>query len=553
MRRPAPPHRRRARALAAPPAPRPAPTLDAARWSLPGDAGAAGARTRGLDRRRPPRRRAPTRSPPATARGASAPAPTSSRAAARASSPRRCAPRACSSTPSPNRLARARCRPRRPTRSTPAPPGAPRSSTPASSRRRSPRRARCSRSSTPPPTSTTPSSQGGHLPTLGGFPLSSAHGTETAAVAARAQERPRHPRRLAGHARAQRLRCRTRSACANSVAGIARAIEQGAVGDQHELRRDRALLRRVRPAAGRDRQGDHARRRRRQRAGRGQPAAVPRLPPPRDHRRGGRQRPQGRRSSRARAPRSTCRRRASASSPRRRRSSTRTATADGYEAVTGTSFSAPMVAAAAAWLRAAKPGYRADQVAQALRGSARDLQAQGLGLGHRLRDARPAARAQRARARRSTRTSPTTTWRGSTARRPATSTAPIWRRGGPAPRARARRQVRGPGRRLPDRLPPARARARDPEAALRQPRPRRLHPHRDLDGRRRADHRPLPPQGQEARHADAAQPVAGASAPRTWSSTSTRSTRTLDSRYELRVQRAEATEPQLVWWTSCSP
>ena len=36
---------------------------------------------------------------------------------------------------------------------------------------------------------------------------------------------------------------------------------------------------------------------------------------------------------------------------------------DGYEAVTGTSFSAPMVAAAAAWLRAAKPGYRADQVA----------------------------------------------------------------------------------------------------------------------------------------------------------------------------------------------
>ena len=47
---------------------------------------------------------------------------------------------------------------------------------------------------------------------------------------------------------------------------------------------------------------------------------------------------------------------------------------DGYEAVTGTSFSAPMVAAAAAWVRAAKPGYRADQVAQVLRGSARDLE-----------------------------------------------------------------------------------------------------------------------------------------------------------------------------------
>jgi hypothetical protein len=52
-------------------------------------------------------------------------------------------------------------------------------------------------------------------------------------------------------------------------------------------------------------------------------------------------------------------------------------TKDGYEAVTGTSFSAPMVAAAATWIRAAKPGYRADQVAQVLRGSARDLQAKG--------------------------------------------------------------------------------------------------------------------------------------------------------------------------------
>ena len=46
-----------------------------------------------------------------------------------------------------------------------------------------------------------------------------------------------------------------------------------------------------------------------------------------------------------------------------------------------------MVAAAAAWLRAAKPGYRADQVAQALRASARDLGAEGLGLGDGLRDA----------------------------------------------------------------------------------------------------------------------------------------------------------------------
>jgi Subtilase family len=50
---------------------------------------------------------------------------------------------------------------------------------------------------------------------------------------------------------------------------------------------------------------------------------------------------------------------------------------DGYEAVTGTSFSAPMVAAAAAWLRAAKPNLKVDQVAQTLRASARDLGSRG--------------------------------------------------------------------------------------------------------------------------------------------------------------------------------
>ncbi|MEO8686976.1 MAG: S8 family serine peptidase [Solirubrobacteraceae bacterium] len=50
---------------------------------------------------------------------------------------------------------------------------------------------------------------------------------------------------------------------------------------------------------------------------------------------------------------------------------------DGYEAVTGTSFSAPMVAAAAAWLRAAKPQLKVDQVAQTLRASARDLGTRG--------------------------------------------------------------------------------------------------------------------------------------------------------------------------------
>jgi Subtilase family len=50
---------------------------------------------------------------------------------------------------------------------------------------------------------------------------------------------------------------------------------------------------------------------------------------------------------------------------------------DGYEAVTGTSFSAPMVAAAAAWVRAVRPQLSVDQVAQVLRLSARDLDRRG--------------------------------------------------------------------------------------------------------------------------------------------------------------------------------
>ena len=52
-------------------------------------------------------------------------------------------------------------------------------------------------------------------------------------------------------------------------------------------------------------------------------------------------------------------------------------TADGYQAVTGTSFSAPMVAAAAAWVRAVRPELSVDQVAQVLRLSARDIAGRG--------------------------------------------------------------------------------------------------------------------------------------------------------------------------------
>jgi hypothetical protein len=46
---------------------------------------------------------------------------------------------------------------------------------------------------------------------------------------------------------------------------------------------------------------------------------------------------------------------------------------DGYRALSGTGFAAPMVGAAAAWLLAARPGTNADQVATALRHSTQDL------------------------------------------------------------------------------------------------------------------------------------------------------------------------------------
>ena len=72
--------------------------------------------------------------------------------------------------------------------------------------------------------------------------------------------------------------------------------------------------------------------------------------------------------------------------------------ADGYEAVTGTSFSAPMVAAAAAWLRAAKPHLKVDQIASTLRGLRARPRPPRLGLGHGLRAAVDDRRARTRRA-----------------------------------------------------------------------------------------------------------------------------------------------------------
>jgi hypothetical protein len=50
---------------------------------------------------------------------------------------------------------------------------------------------------------------------------------------------------------------------------------------------------------------------------------------------------------------------------------------DGYMHLSGTSFSAPMVSAAVAWIEGARPTLRADQVAQVVRRGARDVGTKG--------------------------------------------------------------------------------------------------------------------------------------------------------------------------------
>jgi hypothetical protein len=52
-------------------------------------------------------------------------------------------------------------------------------------------------------------------------------------------------------------------------------------------------------------------------------------------------------------------------------------TADGYEKLSGTSFAAPMVSAAIAWVRAVRPDLAPDQAAAAVRLSARDVGVEG--------------------------------------------------------------------------------------------------------------------------------------------------------------------------------
>jgi hypothetical protein len=220
-----------------------------------------------------------------------------------------------------------------------------------------------------------PEFQGGNFATIGGFPLQNPHGTETAAVAAA----PKNDRGILGvwpGMRALNVGLPDEILCANSVTGIARAIEQGAAvinmsyGSaaacfaeyvQLQLATARGIT--LVAAAGNE-------------LSQGNPLLFPAsLPHVLTVAAVG---------SDLRAPFfSSASAAVDISAPG---VGILTATppqfdqdgeADGYEAVTGTSFSAPMVAAAAAWLRAAKPGYRVDQIAQALRGSARDLGPRG--------------------------------------------------------------------------------------------------------------------------------------------------------------------------------
>jgi hypothetical protein len=220
-----------------------------------------------------------------------------------------------------------------------------------------------------------PEFAGGSLSTIGGFPVESAHGTETAAVAAA----PKNDAGILGvwpGMRAVNVSLPNEIRCENSVTGIARAIEQGAAvinmsygatapcfAEYVQLQIATAKGITLVAAAGNEQ-------------AEGNPLLFPAsLPHVITVAAVG---------SDLEAPFFSSANAAvdlsapgvgilTATPPQFDEDGDR----DGYEAVTGTSFSAPMVAAAAAWVRAAKPGYRADQIAQVLRVSARDLGPKG--------------------------------------------------------------------------------------------------------------------------------------------------------------------------------
>ena len=288
-----------------------------------------------------------------------------------------------------------------------------------------------------------PEIAGSNITTTGGAALRDFHGTATSTVAAA----PANGVGMLGiwpGARAlnvplpdgQRITLR-RLARARSR----RAIAAGCRGDQHELRLAVEVHRRgaADPAGGQARRG--AGRRRGQRVRERQPARVPRQPRARDHRRRDRARRQADRRSRTRAPRSTSARPASASSRPCRRRSTPTANGRRLRVRRRARRSpSPMVAAAVAWVRAARPELTPFQAGQVVRLGARDVGAAGLRERDRLRRAQHARRARRASRPPTTRSSPTTTSATSTGARSVTRR----RRSSPAGPRRSPRRPTSP-------------------------------------------------------------------------------------------------------------
>src|SRR3954470_9791623 len=220
-----------------------------------------------------------------------------------------------------------------------------------------------------------PEFQGAHLQSIGGFPVSNAHGTETAAGAGAPTNKPGILGVWPGM-REVNVALPNEIACANSVAGIARAIQQGAAvinmsygattfcfAEYLQLQVATAKGITLVAASGNE-------------LAEGNPMLFPAsLPHVITVAAVGNDLKAAYFSSASAAVDLSAPGVGilTATPPRFDDDGTR----DGYEAVTGTSFSAPMVAAAAAWLRAVKPRLKADQVAQTLRGSARDLGRRG--------------------------------------------------------------------------------------------------------------------------------------------------------------------------------
>ena len=114
------------------------------------------------------------------------------------------------------------------------------------------------------------------------------------------------------------------------------------------------------------------------------------------------------------------------------RTSTATAQVDGFASVSGTSFSAPMVSGAVAWIRAARPSSRRTRSPERAALRRARHRRPGLRVRDGLRDPLAWPARSPARRRRRTRPSPTTTSASSTAAPSARPRTPLFRKNGRA-------------------------------------------------------------------------------------------------------------------------